>query len=498
MSNTYIPYIVEGEILEVNYEKDDKKVKKTSAPQAPGFITYKCLVTLEDGMPIVLPRVIEASLLGGIDDYFQIRRRATHADSSVRISSLIEKKDAGGLVATVGERVYIAFINGDILRPVIIGHMQHPSQISRFPDDKSKKKPQAIFRYLGMEMRISETGAFTMIHNGAPTIKHVPASGMMGGVGAIASAIGGGAAAGAISSAGSIADKVGGRSGEPSSLAVSPNKNYPKCRTIMEFLDKGEFRVRDSIGQNIEINPDKKRIFISNNSVKSTDKADASDGLKISTNSTDAEYVLLDQSKKMILINARDTLQLYSFGYRKDITEKDHSHKIKGNESITIQGNKTDKIDGSLTINVSGLVKQEFGKDLEQKIAGANKCEISGDLTLTVKGKKTQSITGDWTSNIDGACNITAKGDIAIKTSGGGGIKVSGGKVEVGSSSAGIFDSVSQILEQLDAILQAIQQLTVPTSTGPSGVPINASNFAQAQSKLKSIKSKLDSVKGSL
>ena len=56
-------------------------------------------------------------------------------------------------------------------------------------------------------------------------------------------------------------------------------------------------------------------------------------------------------------------------------------------------------------------------------------------------------------------------------------ISLSGEKISVKKGSINLFDL-------LDGLLTQILALTVPTGTGPSGTPVNASEFTQIKTKL--------------
>jgi hypothetical protein len=438
---------------------------------------------MPEGNTMTLQRVPDHAVFGGIDDYFQRTRRGTFDNSEFNYDGYDPETQSADLVATVGERVYIAFINGELARPVIIASANHPKQTSRYPDDAARENMTSFFRLSGFDVQIDGDGQVTFIHNGAPAISHSPDS-----------ALGGAAAA--------LGDLLGGAAPDPTASppnsSVTDNENYPDCKTLMEFLKLGEWRVRDALGQMIEVSADKGRIYIANNAIKSTDDVGADAGLQISSNSTDSEYVLLDRDKELVLINARSIIQLYSFDRRKDVTEGDHSHKIGGDEKITIAGDKTDDIDGSVTRTIKA--------DLEEKISGGVTWTVDGDWTQTVSGAVTQDfsaaldtkIKSDWTIDCTGSWTLTSKGDISMSEVGGAGMKASGGKVEVGGAATGIFDTVSKLMEQLDKLIDAVMQITVPTTVGPSGPPINVAAIVPIKTQVATLKVTLDSVKGSL
>jgi hypothetical protein len=293
-----IPFIVEGEIIGIHsYPKDSSKAIKP--------IRYTCRASLPNGSEIILQNVIESTMFGGIADYMQIRHR-TSVDASKKpgggnavgaaLSVISALTGGGGYTfdfndekanAKVGDRVYIAFINGFITRPIIIGYAQHPNQTDEFEGKDAKSiDPKMIFQYNGIRATIDDEGQLTVIHKGLPEISEKPG-------------------AGAKTSSGGLSSSL---ELEPRNDAVKfPDQS--KERTLFEFLKNGTFRIRDSEGQVIEVNRSKKEIVISNNSIKSTDKLDgigALAGALVGTLLPNAESIKLKGGDKEIEISARN------------------------------------------------------------------------------------------------------------------------------------------------------------------------------------------------
>ena len=505
--NQTIPYIVEGEILQVNEvpaESDDGGMADvsdmvTSDVSFPvhTMVTYVCKVTLYTGAVMVLPKVLDSSPLGGIDDYMQIRRRASHDVSGARINS------GADLEAQIGDKVLIAFINGRLNQPIIIASMQHPLQVPRFEDGISPDtKPQMFWKYLGISRIIDEDGQMFVTHFGAPTIKYTGSLSLAGAAAAAAAQTS--EALSALSSGYEGYEEGDVTSEEPESEAVIPQDFRHK--TTYEFLKSGMWRVRDSIGQNIVIDPEQSQITITNTGIKSTDAYD-SEALGISSAlGEDAEVIRLDKVEQSILINSRKLTQIFSGDTREDTTGGDYSHDVTGDETITIKGDKTDDIYGSVTRSivadldetVRGSVSWDITGDFDKSVMGSFTIDATGAISISTKDTFDISILSDYTVDCKGAITMSAIGDISILDATGSGIKISGGQVEIGGKAAGLFDSVLQIEAQLEALIDAIMQLTVPTGTGPSGPPINAAAFTQVKVQLTTIKGKLSTVKGSL
>ncbi len=101
----------------------------------------------------------------------------------------------------------------------------------------------------------------------------------------------------------------------------------------------------------------------------------------------------------------------------------------------------------------------------------------------------------DQTSSISGfdADNLVIRNGNASKVT----VKPEEIEIAVGSAKLvvtkdgkfSIGNGVINLLDVLDATLTALQVMTVPTGTGPSGIPVNATDFAKAQLDLGTIKS---------
>lgn len=508
--NQMIPYIVDGEILQINEipaESDSGAMAVVSKFAAsdesfPVFtmVTYVCKVTLYNGAVIILPNVIDSSPFGGIDDYMQIRRRASEDVSGANINC------GSDLEAQIGDRVLIAFINGSINQPIIIACMQHPLQVPRFEEGISPDtKPQMFWRYLGISQVIDEDGQMFVTHFGAPKIKY---TGSVGLAGALAGALGSAAGAASALSSGYEGYEEGDVTLDgPESKAVEPQDF--RYKTTYEFLKNGMWRVRDSIGQNLIIDPEKSQIVITNTGIKSTD---AYDGGMLGSiagalgGGEDAEVIRLDAVEQSILINSRALTKIFSGDAREDTTGGDYSHDITGDETISITGDQTVDVYGSVTRSivsdlnesVTGSVTWDITGDFSKSVMGAFTIDATGAISISTMDAFDISITSDYTVDCKGNIAISALGDISILDLAGSGIKISSGKVEIGGKAAGLFDSVLQIEAQIEAIIDAIMQMTVPTGTGPSGPPMNAAAFVQVKTQLAMIKGKLSTVKGSL
>lgn len=409
-----MPFMCEGEILEVQPRvQGDKNV-----------VRYTCRVYLPNGSSIIVRNAIESTMFGGISDYFRRRARATR-DAAQAPGDF----EQSSLDATIGERIYISFINGNYLYPVILGWAQHPNQTDE-PDVDDGENPNAVFQYLGLRAEVNEEGEIKFIHKGAPEVKYTPvANGLIGqALSAATSLLGGSVIKG------------------NNNPAITPQPDDEV--TLWEMLKGGVYRVRDAEGQIIELDRTKQRIYISNNDLKSTQEPGGLGviGNLLAQNATDAEYVLLDKSKQLLLLNARSILQLYSFDQRKDVTDGNHSHRVAGNSEWQILGDKITTIAGN---------KDE---------------KIIGNYQQQITGNSDQTILGNWT--------VDAVGDITLKDKLGGTISISKGKIALtGFTGTDVVDILSQTLMQLS---QALGNLGYPLS--------NAAAFAALQVQLDLIK----------
>lgn len=279
------PYIVEAEIVEVKASEGARKLP-----------LYNCRALMPNGSYMVLVNVQESGMFGGIGDYFQRRARVTKdSDSPKSLGS-------EDMAAAVGDRVYIAFINGFITKPVIIGYAPHPNQTEEFTGDESD--PKAVFQYNGVRVEISETGSLVVKRKGAPEVKYAPRSGV-GGLLALASG-----------------------SSEPLNDALKPAADTEVV--MFEMTDGGLFKLRDANGQFIELDRESKTITIGNNGQKSTDT-------ELSTPSLGgSEKITVSDGDKAVMIEARDKIGTNSKGTSEHSSAK--AWTVKSMEAVELEG----------------------------------------------------------------------------------------------------------------------------------------------------------------
>jgi len=416
---TSFPYIYEGEILVAQPARQGER----------NIVRYTCRVEIENGSHIIVPNVQESSIFGGLSDYMRRRSRASEDKAQLEITDDRERIDA-----MVGERVYIAFVHGNVSKPVILSYAQHPNQGLELPKG-GKEELQLVGQYHGIRWEIDEKGQMRFIHKGAPEVNFAPQN-----------------AASKILASNPL-EAIGGNNNS----AITPQSD--ENVTLWEFLDGGVFRIRDSVGQIIEINRtvDEGRIYISNNDLKSTEDADAiplSGGLQFLANATDAEYIWLDRKQKMILANARKMIQLYSFDQRKDVTEGDHEHTVFGNSTWNIGGDEEKIIAGSRTKTVLGDDKLTVGGNVTQ--------EVAGNVEATILGNKAETVLGNVTQDVLGNITISALGTVKIEGLLGM-LKLGNGMVGIGGPAAELLQLCDQ---ELDALISSADKF-VFTLVGP-------------------------------
>lgn len=438
---TNIPSMLEGEIVSV---QSLSKVKKKN------FVRYTCLVDMPDGSTALVPNCKASTLFGGIDDYFQSRLRASIDQAPIRPSA---SDDANN--ARTGTRVYIMFVGGNMANPVIIGFAQHPNQTQEF-DNPEKDKPSSVLKYNGMRFDIDDDGTFRATHFGAPEVKYVDSSSLLGA---------------ATATLGTAASSLSGDS------SIDPDKTNSAIvpaaasrRTFFEFQKDGGVLVRDSLDQVLDLNTKDKRIYIANN-----DKKGALSG----SSGPDTEFFLMDKDKMMVHLSARKLVTITSDDERKDITKGNYSHEVSGKEKIKIVGDKEDAIEGAWTATVKGKFTHK----------------ISGTYELTTQGAYKEEIKQSKSIVATGAYSVESKEKIAMKV-GSATLNMSAGKVSFGVGSVEVLKTISDGLMLLSDTLKAISTMTVGTSTGPSSQPINLADFTKIMTDTMKLKALLDGITG--
>ena len=147
--------LLEGEIISIQ-----------ERPKDLSFDLYVVKVYLPDGNQSILRNCVSATgSFGGVFDYLQVVHR-----TSTETGGQAEYKTGTAALQTIGERVLVGLLNGDIRRPVIITSLPHPMAARDLPDNESQK-PQLNFQFQGVKAEINDKGEFLLTHLGPPEVK---------------------------------------------------------------------------------------------------------------------------------------------------------------------------------------------------------------------------------------------------------------------------------------------------------------------------------------
>lgn len=143
----------EGEVLFVQ-EPNEEKID-----------LYIVRIVLPNGQETVAKNVSVATMFGDPINTSRVRLRPMFVKGEKE--EYIFKNEE-----TIGERVIVSFLGGDINRPVITGRLPHTSSESPFyagkSQEESKGEPQVFFSFQGFDFTIDDKGSLEITHNGAP------------------------------------------------------------------------------------------------------------------------------------------------------------------------------------------------------------------------------------------------------------------------------------------------------------------------------------------
>lgn len=438
---------MDGEIIGV-YVSDSPV-----AEVKPSFSTYNVRATMADGVVTIFQDVPVATMFGGIGDSLNIVARTAKANGQ----KLDGTRPLGPqLNASLGDRVIIALMGGHYKRAVIVGYLQHPSQLPKYTERESLE-PQATLDYLGMTFSVDELGQLSFIHRGAPDVSYVEQN--------------------------SLGNLTG--SAPDTNPALDPQDD--SVITKMEMLDEGGWRIRDSAGNTIWIDPTNQKITLTDVGMPSTDDEEpqtpidmtlpskASRELEKTYQVSDGESIVIDGNASSITI--------YSSDAYKKIIGGDVTNKIEGNTDDTIGGNSDLTISRDYTRTVKGGTTTKTGGDYSETIEGDFDSSITGDFSVSGDSDMAFSSIGDFSTNSDGDTDITTLGNLTLSAAGGvASLKMTEeGMVELTGLSGGLIDLITQLIS-------AITTITVPTAVGPSGPPINAAQMIEIQTLLTQMK----------
>lgn len=156
-----VPYLLAGEIIEVNEQPIKDKGNDERA------VGYTVLVEFPNGSRTIYRNVLQACMFGGIGDFYQSRLRSS-SDAGGQFKLPTKSSEAGKTISSVGTRVLVQFLGGDVRRPIIVGYMPHPVRAFDVPDF-DEHDTQSKLSYKGFEVVTNVMGETKFIHRGAPS-----------------------------------------------------------------------------------------------------------------------------------------------------------------------------------------------------------------------------------------------------------------------------------------------------------------------------------------
>ena len=342
-TNFVMPYLLQGEIVEVLEKPIEEPTEHKIA------IGYTVLAFFPNGTKTLLTNVIQSSLFGGgIGDYTQHRLQATK-DASFKLPT--DESSADQAMSAIGDQVLIAFIGGDVRRPIIVGFLPHPVRNFDIPDF-DKTNTQSKTSYKGFETQTNIQGEVVYTYRGSPQVKDL-----------------------ILDASTELYERkdVGPvdlpereqksplpspalKHNKPPKIPKKATKElktndalvYPdeKYTTEQGFLELGEYYVVDSEGQTIFLDRDSKTLTISNGN----------------------DTIQIDKEHKKIFIESSGDMEI--------TTAKDLVQSIKGNSHKTVDKNQMNEVK-----------KDEFntiGGKRSTNIIDSDKTDIGNDWTVSI------------------------------------------------------------------------------------------------------------------
>jgi hypothetical protein len=311
---------------------------------------YTVKAITSDGSTRIFPYCIRTEEYSGLLNYSQ-HVLPCSGDATNEAYSTITS--AGVRASTVGARCVIACPAGDTRYPVILGLLPHESSSVRVDSpvqpegaeaqlEANTVYPNVLTAVNGMEFKISEIGEYTITHLGYSK----------------------------------IASKL------YKSLDITPSN--PAYITKMEFLEKGEWKVSDSLGQMVSLDAELGTMEFGNIE----------------------NYLYMDQKEKFT--------QLFTTGNYEEVVGKTRYKFVGDTETVEIKKDQS--------ILIEGDFKREIKKKVEEKVTGEAK--YTYDNKFTLKGK---TITLD-----DGTAKLVLKN----------------GKLALGAGSTELVDTLIQVFDQ--------------------------------------------------
>jgi uncharacterized protein YxjI len=445
-----IPYLCDGEIRNVHDFTGEKK----------NTVTYEILVRLGDGSETFLYDVPAMSAFGGISDFSHTRYRGTADDESSGDATLFSSQ---GRYNSVGDKVIVAFLSGDMRRPIIVGFYPHPKRPFDLPDAESDQ-PQTKLAYLGMEVDINPAGETLVTHRGAPAVSfdgsirpeeieqtgptELPER-------AIEEAQPFESHQPTLPEKSQTLIDDGIETTEPYDGLVYPDAQYT---TQMGFLEKGEWFVTDSEGQQVFMDRDTQTISITNGD----------------------EIIQIDKANKTIFFKTTGNFEIQS--------DLDEVKNIGGNKHLHVEGDEIKKVNANVFDTTEGNISKKTTGNYEEKIQGKWQVESEGEYWKVAMKSKNTIYLDDRPGkesiflihNTGAQISISSKGNIMLLSKAGDNISLSAdsGTITVQPSKGGLLSINDKILMS-DASGKQMISIT------DSNVEVNAS--AQVTLSCKSV-----------
>jgi hypothetical protein len=413
-----VPYLCDGEIRKV-YD---------FTGETRNTVTYEVLVRFQDGSETYLYNVPAMSMFGGIGDFSHARYRGTQDDQSDSDANLF---DSQGRFNSVGDKVVVAFLSGDMKRPIIVGFHPHPKRPFDLPEPEVDA-PQAKMSYLGMEVEVNTVGEALITHRGAPI-----------------TSFDGSVEPEAIDEVGPtelpnrpIEEAQPFESHQPSipekaqvliddgilTTEAYEGLVYPddKHTTQMGFLEKGEWYVVDSEGQQIFLDRDTQTISITNGN----------------------ETIQIDKANKTIFFKSTGNLETQADG--------DDVKNIGGSRHLHVEGDEVKKVNANVFETVEGDIAKKVTGNYQEKIQGKWQIESEGEFWKVAMKSKNTIYLDDRPGkeaiflihNTGAQVSISSKGNILLLSKAGDNISLSAdsGTITVQPSKGGLISVNDKIL----------------------------------------------------
>lgn len=439
-----VPYICDGEIVKCNGVNDTE-----------AFVTqYTILMRWKDGTESILVNVPVITMFGGIGDYSHIRARQSFDEDKAWFEDMYSTQERR---RSPGDRVLVSFINGDVKKPIIIGFYPHigrkNEEATMDLPEPDNDAPQMTIKYLGIETEVNPAGELTLTHRGAPSVS------WDGSVDPEAIDETGPTELPERSAQDGEALPVNDPTLPEKAQALvdnafedpfgNPQLVYPdaKYTTRQSFLERGEWYVCDSEGQQFFLDRDSQTITITNgNDTIQIDKANKS--------------IFISSSGNIETHSAEDSVtQTDNNSYA--TTQQDDIKTVNGNSWTSIGGDEDKKTTGNFTGKNTGT----WSLNCEGEFY---KVEMSsGSLLKLDDSSGNESITLNHTSGSQTVYD--SKGNITTTGSDGSQVVISAedGKITVSTSKG-----ASIVIDDKILISDATGNQTV--SVADSDIEINA------------------------